>query len=223
MQNLEDWCQQARDAVTGAFNQLKSASSLPQQIESQMSTLLARLGDVNALIDWVAASHLKTRQIRIHGDFHLGQILVAQNDIYIIDFEGEPIKSLQHRRCKFSPLRDVAGILRSFDYAVAATIQGRPATLPQIDERRLALLQIFYTRSIAAFRNAYQEAQIKSGDAWLSSPAEETLLTMFLIKKAAYEISYELNNRPAWVAYPLEGLLNILDRLPLGSLESQNV
>jgi maltose alpha-D-glucosyltransferase/alpha-amylase len=159
---------------------------------------------------------LKTR---IHGDFHLGQILVVQNDIHIIDFEGEPAKPLKARRAKASPLRDVAGILRSFDYAAAATVSNRPPTSPALDEKQLALLGEFTAAAGKAFLKAYHAVLAEAPHPWIEAESEERLLRMFLIEKAAYEICYEAANRPAWIAFPLRGLTRLLERKTEKTLE----
>jgi maltose alpha-D-glucosyltransferase/alpha-amylase len=145
-----------------------------------------------------------TLMTRIHGDLHLGQVLVTGGDATIIDFEGEPTRSLSERRSKNSPLRDVAGVLRSFDYAAAAAERGMTAE-PRSAERRAAnLLLRFRQMSRRAFLEGYAEA---GGDT--SNP----LLDLFLIEKAAYEVCYEASSRPAWLEIPMHGLSAIVDRL----------
>jgi maltose alpha-D-glucosyltransferase/alpha-amylase len=146
---------------------------------------------------------------RVHGDFHLGQVLVANGDAYIIDFEGEPNRSLAERRAKSSPLRDVAGMLRSFDYAAAMVVRKGQVglartTLGQRDD----LLERFRDRASATFLQSYREAAtgVDSGD-------EEALLDLFLIEKAAYEITYEAANRPTWLDVPLHGLATLIERV----------
>jgi maltose alpha-D-glucosyltransferase/alpha-amylase len=153
-------------------------------------------------------------RIRCHGDYHLGQVLYTGKEFYIIDFEGEPARSLGDRQIKRSPLRDVAGMVRSFDYAVfnalhQTTESGliRPEDLP-----RLAPWGQFWQSWVAAtFVQAYLE---RAGRAvFLPAAAEdrEWLLELLVLDKAIYELGYELNHRPDWLAIPLRG---ILDRLP---------
>ena len=146
---------------------------------------------------------------RIHGDFHLGQVLVASGDAYIIDFEGEPAATIAERRSKTSPLRDVAGLLRSIDYAGATLMEGSDAGVVPIDETRRDEL-------IARFRRQASQAFLKGY--WSASPLRDTaatraLLGLFLIEKAAYEIAYEAANRPNWIAVPLAGLTRLLPRI----------
>ena len=146
---------------------------------------------------------------RIHGDFHLGQVLVASGDVYIIDFEGEPATSIPERRAKTSPLRDVAGLLRSIDYAGAALIDDTGIGTAPIDEtQRDRLIAEFRARASRAFLKDYWMAR-GSG----SSADERALLDLFLIEKAAYEITYESANRPTWIGVPLAGLFTLARRI----------
>jgi maltose alpha-D-glucosyltransferase/alpha-amylase len=155
---------------------------------------------------------LKTR---IHGDFHLGQVLVAQSDVYLIDFEGEPARSLDERRAKSHRLRDVAGILRSFDYAVAAGAVGRVATTARAIDRRPALLEQFRKQAVAAFMSAYR-AEYDEAQTPQPHADESRLLNLFLLQKTAYEICYEAANRPAWLPIPLRGLAELAETLTSG-------
>src|SRR4029077_5209267 len=146
---------------------------------------------------------------RIHGDFHLGQVLVASGDAFIIDFEGEPAASVDERRTKTSPLRDVAGLLRSIDYAAATMIdRNTVGAVPMDETRRDELISQFRSRGSTAFLSAY----------WNSSgaqngPAERALLALFLIEKAAYEVDYEAANRPTWMGVPIAGLTRLAMRI----------
>ena len=140
---------------------------------------------------------------RIHGDLHLGQILVCSGDIAIIDFEGEPAKPVAIRRAKDHPLRDVAGMIRSFDYAAAVLkrrSQSSHAHLP--DEQVDAFLDSFVERATESFLSGYQEAVASTGQ----QASIAALLDLFLIEKAAYEVVYEAANRPGWIDVPLRGL-----------------
>jgi maltose alpha-D-glucosyltransferase / alpha-amylase len=155
-----------------------------------------------------AAGALKTR---VHGDFHLGQVLVAQGDAVIVDFEGEPARSLEERRAKGSPLRDVAGLLRSFDYAAAMAASTEAAGAPA--ERRVALIQRWQQDSMRAFLDAYHAVEAAAERRWVPAGAEAALLDLFLLEKAAYEVRYEAANRPDWIGVPLRGLAAIAERL----------
>ncbi|MGE5547769.1 MAG: maltose alpha-D-glucosyltransferase [Solirubrobacterales bacterium] len=149
--------------------------------------------------------------IRIHGDYHLGQLLVARNDIYVIDFEGEPKRTIESRRGKDSPWRDVAGMLRSFDYAVWSELMrlgsGRPAGPAQLE----GLARGWRDRVARAFLSSYVGAMQEGGGLHADHPEAKRLLDLFLIEKACYEVAYEASHRPAWLPIPLRGLMAMLE------------
>ncbi|MFO7855466.1 MAG: maltose alpha-D-glucosyltransferase [Paracoccaceae bacterium] len=143
---------------------------------------------------------------RIHGDYHLGQVLVVETDVVIIDFEGEPTRPLAERTAKTSPLRDVAGMLRSFDYALW-TAARRRITLGADTDATMRGVERWRDKTQGIFLDAYRETM---GDAPLhpADPAlESELLDAFLIRKAGYEVAYEMAMRPGWIGIPLRGLL----------------
>ena len=159
---------------------------------------------------------------RIHGDFHLGQVLVAQGDAFLIDFEGEPSRPVEERRRKTSPLRDVAGLMRSLDYVVGAMRQGPEHVAGPAQERRNHLLERFRAASTERFLQAYTAAVRKPGGPDLNAldqPAilppviDLHLLDLFLLEKAAYEVNYEASNRPGWLPIPLTGFTRVARRL----------
>jgi len=154
---------------------------------------------------------------RIHGDFHLGQVLVAQGDAFLIDFEGEPSRPVEERRRKTSPLRDVAGLMRSLDYVVGAMRQGPEHVAGPAQERRNQLLELFRSASTERFLEAYAAAVGKPGGPDLNALDQPVvdlhLLDLFLLEKAAYEVNYECANRPAWLPIPLAGFTRVARRL----------
>ena len=161
-----------------------------------------------ALADRIASLAGKAQgrnRTRIHGDLHLGQVLVTGDDVRIIDFEGEPARPLEERRAKDLPARDVAGILRSFDYAAAVAERNRPAAADTWEARA--------EEGTARFRITASEAFLR-GYAGEGEP--DPLLPIFLIEKAAYEISYEAANRPDWLDVPLAGLTHVMRGLLSG-------
>ena len=170
---------------------------LPPAAQADARTLLAA---ADALQAGIAARHpvegagIKTRY---HGDYHLGQVLVKDNDFVIIDFEGEPARSFEERRTKSSPLRDVAGMLRSFNYARWSALR-RVAQSPD-EAERLAAPAIAWER---ATRDAFLAGY---GDA-----VDTELLALFELEKALYELRYELNNRTDWAQVPLHGVLALI-------------
>jgi maltose alpha-D-glucosyltransferase/alpha-amylase len=146
---------------------------------------------------------------RIHGDFHLGQVLVASGDAYIIDFEGEPARPLEERRRKSSPLRDVAGLLRSIDYAAASMADPKNIVASRVSPgRRQRLVMRLREGAEKAFLEGYSAAT-----AGLFSLDNKELLQFFLIEKAAYEVNYEAANRPSWLGIPVMGLARLAAHL----------
>ena len=144
---------------------------------------------------------------RIHGDFHLGQVLVASGDAYIIDFEGEPARPLAERRAKTSPLRDVAG-----PAALVRLCRRGRRSIRRRRPRRRVRRGTRAERSLTRLRDGAQQAFLDglsrgSRRACRASATTASLLDFFLLEKAAYEIGYEAANRPAWLAIPLHGLL----------------
>jgi trehalose synthase-fused probable maltokinase len=139
------------------------------------------------------------RVIRNHGDFHLGQTLWADGDWVIIDFEGEPARSVPERRRKRSPLRDVAGMLRSFAYAASAAPLLRGVEAPEDFERRAR------TEFLDGYRSTVDPSLVPAGASF------DRLLQVFELEKSVYELRYELNNRPDWLPIPVAGVVRMLD------------
>ncbi|HEX2252440.1 MAG TPA: putative maltokinase, partial [Thermoanaerobaculia bacterium] len=161
---------------------------------------------------------LDAQRIRIHGDYHLGQVLYTGRDFLIIDFEGEPARALSERRIKRSPLRDVAGMLRSFDYAAHAELrrQREGGLVSEEEAAELAGWAAHWQRWVSAtFLAAYLDRLGWGGGEGelLPGGADELalLLDVYLLEKALYELRYELNNRPGWVGIPLAGILQLVE------------
>jgi maltose alpha-D-glucosyltransferase/alpha-amylase len=149
-------------------------------------------------------------KIRHHGDFHLGQVLIAKDDAYILDFEGEPKRSLEERRRKEPPARDVAGFLRSIDYATSSAIYRAPNLNPEDRATLTHRIRDWGDRLMAAYWESYRET-LGEAHLWPADEAQrKELLDFFLLEKALYEIEYELTNRPSWSHIPLEATLRIL-------------
>jgi maltose alpha-D-glucosyltransferase/alpha-amylase len=149
---------------------------------------------------------------RIHGDYHLGQVLIAQNDVAIIDFEGEPGRSLAERRAKSSPLRDVAGMLRSFDYAASMALDRHRQAFGEAGEEVVARAQRWRDETNEAFLAAYFDTVRGAATIPEDEALTQALLELFLLQKGIYEIDYELGNRPAWMRIPLRGVLDLLNK-----------
>ena len=170
--------------------------------------LIARANSLTALAP--ASAGMRTR---IHGDYHLGQILRSRADFVILDFEGEPARTLAERRRKQSPLRDVAGMLRSFSYAAYSGLDlfthRRPPNSPT-DARNLESWALLWQNSVSQeFLTAYRNTTAAHPHLMPQSQQAQVLLNAYMLEKALYELLYELNNRPAWVRIPLQGILGL--------------
>jgi maltose alpha-D-glucosyltransferase/alpha-amylase len=183
--------------------------SLAPDVRALAEQLVARESEIERAIQRITRRRLDALRTRTHGDYHLGQVLWTGDDFQIIDFEGEPSRPLSQRRFKRSPLRDVAGMLRSLEYASAAALRDgrhRPEDVP--------VLQV-WARAWADWVSAsYLGGYLDKVSGTRLVPANdgdlELLLSVFLYEKVIYEISYELNNRPDWVEIPMQGLLALV-------------
>ncbi|MHA6493117.1 maltose alpha-D-glucosyltransferase [Pseudomonas borbori] len=154
-------------------------------------------------------------RIRVHGDLHLGQVLVSQGDAYLIDFEGEPTRSLDDRRKRHSPFKDVAGMLRSFDYAAAMAMRNAQSTdvSSEAEQARQTIATSYLEQSRAAFLEAYRLAAAQLPHAWHERDGEQAALALFTIEKTAYEILYETRYRPEWLDVPVQGMVALINQL----------
>ena len=180
--------------------------SLPEATQGDVQTFLDGAGRLLSQVDALADQRIVASKIRCHGDYHLGQVLRAADDYILLDFEGEPAKSLPERLAKQSALKDVAGMIRSFDYAAFAALFARSKDQPE-DFNRLAVAARFWRSWVASV--FLREYLAMSGDAVFIPPdpaALAKLLEIQLLDKALYELLYELNNRPDWVRIPLQGI-----------------
>jgi maltose alpha-D-glucosyltransferase/alpha-amylase len=149
---------------------------------------------------------------RIHGDYHLGQVLRTASDFVIIDFEGEPARPIAERRGKRSPLQDVAGMLRSFHYAAFAPLLGENK-MREEDARKMSAWAESWNAWVAKrFLGKYFATAAPGSFLPQSEDDTRTLLELHLLEKAIYELGYELNNRPTWVGIPLQGISNLLSK-----------
>jgi maltose alpha-D-glucosyltransferase/alpha-amylase len=216
-----NWADGVVAAVKGALAQVNSGRfdthpniDAMREHVNLLKALSAQLpNSLRALADAAPGS----LQTRIHGDFHLGQTLIVQNDVALVDFEGEPGKPLTERRRKTSPLRDVAGMLRSFDYA-AATVGSHQEPLsaalpPTLSARRDALLTCFRNVASETFLQAYLEVANNAPHPWVSPEQFYALVDFFQLERAAYEVGYEAANRVAWIDLPLAGLARLALKL----------
>ncbi|MEM6686244.1 MAG: trehalose synthase [Bacteroidota bacterium] len=158
--------------------------------------------------DW---TKLKSERIRVHGDYHLGQILVKDDDFFILDFEGEPESTIRDRKVKQPPLKDVAGLFRSFHYAIYATIFNHNDKYKYQQEELFEAGELLYTYFIGVFLKTYIE-KIQDANLNIGYSQERIFLLKYsLLEKAIYELGYELNSRPLWAVIPLKGISNIIN------------
>ena len=182
--------------------------NLPQEELADVERLLGAEKDILTWFDRFGGLKVNAHRTRIHGDYHLGQVLVAKNDVVILDFEGEPGRSLEERRAKTSPLRDVAGMVRSFDYAAFAA-RDRAGPVDDATGERLRDMAVSWRdETTEAFLKHWSEA---SGIA-LDDGATAQLLDLFVLQKAFYELRYEAAMRPAWLSIPLRGIIALLEK-----------
>ncbi|MFW5955390.1 MAG: alpha-glucosidase C-terminal domain-containing protein, partial [Rhodothermales bacterium] len=200
----------AEDGLTSLIGRVRAEAARTRQMLNQhapdMKTPAALWESGLRRLNEIEQSSPPRQLIRIHGDYHLGQVILADGEFYILDFEGEPARSLQERRQRDHAIRDVAGMLRSLEYAALVTWKNREVDHPEL--RAWTEYLVGWLESI--FLNAYFSA---SEDAPFVQPAStrSDLLWTYLFDKALYEIRYEINHRPSWVWLPMHGLTRLLE------------
>jgi len=202
----------------------KRLSSFSSEAATQAYFLLEKGPALNALLRPLMTERIPCKRIRIHGDYHLGQVLFTGRDFVIIDFEGEPARPISERRIKRSPLVDVAGMLRSFDYAAQTVLHQSLKQGATPDDQRARPVEAinYWTRWVeAAYLSAYFRRADSNGLLPKTPEHRRLLTTSYLLEKGAYEIQYEINNRPEWVSIPIRGLLRLLDTLTGSSREGE--
>ena len=195
-----------RSEATSAFDLLQSRlPELPPAFREMAGRALERRSNFVERLQFSADSLDYGKRIRTHGDYHLGQVLRTANDFVILDFEGEPARPLAQRRAKYSPVRDVAGMLRSFSYAAYSMLINRPEKLVSLEP----WARVWERTVSAGFLSAYYAAALEGNFLPAANEDVRTLLNASLLEKAMYELNYELNNRPTWVPIPLAGILGL--------------
>jgi maltose alpha-D-glucosyltransferase/alpha-amylase len=199
-----------RQQAARRFEILKeSLSRLPDEAVEMAGLVLGRRRQILDRFRLAGRDHNYGSRLRIHGDYHLGQVLRVRGDFVILDFEGEPARPLSERREKISPLKDVAGMLRSFSYAASSALMAYTARRPD-DFASLEPWANLWEHAVATeFLCAYLSSAAGAGFLPPDSEDFRRLLEAFLLDKALYELEYELNNRPTWVRIPLGGVLSI--------------
>jgi maltose alpha-D-glucosyltransferase/alpha-amylase len=188
----------------------KNKKRFPEQTRDDAQAVLDGRRRILDISKRVLEGRISGKKIRIHGDYHLGQLLFTGKDFIIIDFEGEPMRSPGERRLKYSALRDIAGLIRSYHYAVYSALMQYTTVHPADLDTLHLYADLWYQSVSSVFLSAYRETAGDCG--FLPRTREETdiLLQAFLIDKGIYELIYELNNRPDWVMIPIRGMLSIL-------------
>jgi maltose alpha-D-glucosyltransferase/alpha-amylase len=204
--DLDAYKLRATEEARNALNLLKRhAGELTGADRDKANAVLAARDGILKRIGDAVASEPRGTRIRTHGDYHLGQVLLTRNDFILIDFEGEPGHSLEERRAKQSPLRDVAGMLRSFSYVEHSAL--RAVAHDDVELAKLAPLARSWEVEVrAAFLAAYDAAARGASLYDVLNPGAG-LLGLFELEKALYELRYEIGNRPAWAGIPLQGIL----------------
>jgi maltose alpha-D-glucosyltransferase / alpha-amylase len=183
---------------------------LPDGVREEAQRALDLEGEIRRRYRALLQHKLNTTRIRIHGDYHLGQVLYTGRDFVIIDFEGEPARPLSERRIKRSPLQDVAGMLRSFHYASYMALFGQVPGIRSEDSSALEPWAHFWSTWVSVvFLKGY--LSVARDEPFLpKDPLEvQVLLDAYLLAKAVYELGYELNSRPEWLKIPLRGLTQL--------------
>jgi maltose alpha-D-glucosyltransferase/alpha-amylase len=208
--DLQQLLADLRQQAAQAFDTLRdNVARLPDEILDLAGLVLGRRRQTIENFGHFGRDEPQGQRIRIHGDYHLGQVIRVRSDYVILDFEGEPARPLGERRARQSPLKDVAGMLRSLSYAAYAGLFNYTARRPDDFDKLEPWARIWERSTSGEFLRAHRETA--SGAAFLPSGEEafRGLLAAYWLDRAFYELSYELNNRPAWVRIPLLGILSL--------------
>ena len=212
--DIKSWCDAILQDVESTWQKIQDVMPrLEEELQHIAAQILAADADLKAYLAHIRELKIDTYKTRYHGDYHLGQLLLAGNDFVIIDFEGEPERSLNERRAKHSPLRDVAGLFRSLNYAGKVAVARSTMERPQDRVLLKPLVESWEQAAREAFWASYQE----EGAATISFPQNiqhaNDLVELFCLEKSLYEIRYEIANRPDWVGLAMNGLVEIFARI----------
>lgn len=194
-------------------NQSRNIKKLSGEVRAEAENVLGMKDDILSQLKKIYSKKINAAKIRIHGDYHLGQVLFTGKDFVILDFEGEPARSYSERRLKRSPLRDVTGMLRSFHYAAYGGIILNEQ-LNSSDKTKLQpFAELWYQYVSGFFMSGYLQTAKGKGLIPEDDADINLLLETYLLEKAIYELNYELNNRPDWVLIPLRGITSIMQKI----------
>jgi maltose alpha-D-glucosyltransferase/alpha-amylase len=198
--------------VRTAFTALqRKLNTLPDAVRADAEEVLGMRQDILKALKRIYRRKIDTVKIRVHGDYHLGQVLFTGKDVVILDFEGEPSRSYSERRLKRSPIRDVAGMIRSYHYAAYGSLFLDDELTKEEREQLMPYAEQWYHYMSGFFMRSY--LQTVENSPFLPSEEEDlkVLLETFLLEKVIYELNYELNNRPDWVIIPLRGIRRVME------------
>src|SRR5499433_3718988 len=209
--DVRNWTEGILQRAERALGDLaRRRSDLAENDRQLVDALLSYRDSLPLRLRELLPETIDAMKIRHHGDFHLGQMLIVKDDISIIDFEGEPRRSLEDRRRKAPAARDVAGLIRSIDYSATAALERALKSAPDEHGKLAHALEDWREHSVAAFMSGYRSS-LSDMRLWPQSiEAADRLLDFFLLEKAFYEIEYELAHRPDWLRVPLAGTWRIL-------------
>ena len=192
-------------------NQVRNLKKLNEKARKEAEDILAMKEDILTVFRRIYRRKFDVVKIRIHGDYHLGQVLYTGKDFVILDFEGEPARSYSERRLKRSPLRDVSGMIRSFHYAAYGGLLLNDQVRKEDLQKLLPFAEVWYHYMSGFFTRAYLETV--AGSPFLPDDPEDlaVMLQTYLLEKAIYELNYDLNNRPDWVMIPMRGIKAIME------------
>ncbi len=210
-----------RSAYQSFRSQIRRTMSMARRVSRRLDESSRELAqtfiDSEAkMLDYITGitdHKIAAEKIRIHGDYHLGQVLFTGRDFVIIDLEGEPARTLSERRLKYSAFRDVAGMIRSFHYAVSSRFLERINLRPEDQSTLEPWIETWYGYVASTFLNAYLTGVEGASFVPDERADVELLVNLFTLEKAVYEIGYEINNRPDWLRIPLRGVNFVLDQL----------
>ncbi|HVW14674.1 MAG TPA: maltose alpha-D-glucosyltransferase [Mucilaginibacter sp.] len=199
--------------VRVAFQNLsRNLKKLPEKVRDEAEELLAMKDEILNTLKRIYSKKIESYKIRVHGDYHLGQVLFTGKDFMILDFEGEPARSYSERRLKYSALRDIAGMVRSFHYAAYGSLFLDNQIREEDITKLLPFVEQWYHYMSGYFMLSYLDTVNSSGIVPTIQEDLEILLQTHLLQKAIYELNYELNNRPAWVIVPIRGIKAIMNK-----------
>jgi maltose alpha-D-glucosyltransferase / alpha-amylase len=209
-----------RKLVSEKFNALEQRiAKLPEYVRGEAQQVLALKDQIIEAFEEIFKEKIEASKTRIHGDYHLGQVLFNGKDYFIIDFEGEPMHAISERRLKKTPFKDVAGMMRSFHYAAYGQLvlnqNYRKEDMPFLEQWALQWYHYVSQFYLTAYLDRCGEANFMPPD----EAGKQMLLRTYMLEKAIYEVGYEMNARPDWLRVPIRGVLYVMDEYLKGKGE----